>query len=302
MRWLRAVGLGFRGARRRPGLVAILWLAALVPALALAIVAWAEIAGDLSHSLLAGEALRGGRAGVWSELRGPESDLDAVWSTAILGALAMIAIHALVAAGIVETLLGRHRRGERPFLRGVALHGWRFLRSAVWFLVVALPLAGAAGAAMALVTEKAPSGAAQLAGWAAILAGALLLYMPLDLAYDLSRIAAAAHGDGRMFVGFVRALGHAFRRGLVLFPLWLLFTLTIVALHLGWIAARAELAPRNAGEVVLVLAAQQAVFLLAAFLRVGLWSAEVGYVQGAGDPRWAGRRRERRVRTGSAGG
>jgi len=293
VRWLRAAGLGLRGARRRPGLVAIVWLAALLPALGLAIVAWDEIAGDLSHSLFAAEALRGGRVAVWGELRGPESDLDAVYSAALLGALAMVVVHALVAAGVVETLLGRHRRGDRPFVRGVALHGWRFLRSAGWFLLAAALLAGLVAAAMAAVTEHAPSGSAQLAGWGAVLAVALLLYMPLDLAYDLSRIAAAAHGDGRMLVGFLRALGHSFRRGLVLFPLWLLFTLAILAVHLGWIAARAELAPGSLGEVALVLAAQQLVFLLAAFLRVALWSAEVAYVQGAGDPRWAGRRAKR---------
>ena len=291
MRWLRAAGLGLRGARRRPGLVAVVWLAAFLPALGLAIVAWGELAGDLSRSLFAAEALRGDRVAVWQDLRrGPESGLGAVRSAALLGALAMVVVQALVAAGVVETLLGRHRRGERPFLRGVALHGWRFLRSAGWFLLPAALLAAIAGAAMGAVTESAPRGSAQLAGWAAVLAGALLLYMPLDLAYDLSRIAAASHGDGRMLVGFLRALGHAFRRAHVLFPLWLVFTLAILALHLGWIAARAELAPTSLGEVALVLAAQQLVFLLAAFLRVALWSAEVAYVQGAGDPRWAGRR------------
>ena len=299
MRWLRAAELGLRGARRRPGLAVIVWLAALLPALGLAIVAWGEIAGELSRSLFAGEALRGGRVGVWSDLRrGPEGGLGAVRSAALLGAPAMVVVQALVAAGVVETLLGRHRRGERPFLRGVALHGWRFLRSAGWFLVPAAVLAGAAAAAMGAVTEGAPSGSASLAGWAAVLAFALLLYMPLDLAYDLSRISAAAHGDGRMLVGFLRALGHAVRRAHVLFPLWLLFTLAILALHLGWIAARAELAPGNLGEVVLVTAAQQLVFLFAAFLRLALWSAEVAYVQGAGDPRWAGRRVRRGRRAG----
>jgi hypothetical protein len=125
-----------------------------------------------------------------------------------------------------------------------------------------------------------------------------VLFVPLDLAYDLSRIAAAGQGDRRTLVGFVRAFGHALRHPLRLAPLWLFFNVLAVALVVAYVLARAAVTPSNGVHLALLLAAQQLVFLLAAFLEVGRWGAEIAYYQAIGEPRWCGRR-ERRWKTPS---
>jgi hypothetical protein len=215
-----------------------------------------------------------------------------------LGALALL-VQVLVAAGLAEVLLFREPRGEHPFLLGIGRHGWKFVRSALWYAGALVLLIALVAWAFAMFSEQAlqaADGRLELAGWIGILAVAFLIYVPLDLAYDLSRIAAAAHGDRRTFLGFNRALGHALRHPLRLAPLWLFFSLLSAALAIGYVLARAAVAPAHGAHVLLLLLAQQVVFWLLAFLRVGAWGAEIAYYQAVGEPRWCGRR-ERRVAT-----
>jgi branched-subunit amino acid ABC-type transport system permease component len=138
--------------------------------------------------------------------------------------------------------------------------------------------------------RQAADGRLQLAGWVGVLAVAFVIYVALDLAYDLSRVSAAAHGDRRTFVGFVRALGHALRHPLRLAPLWLFFSLLSAGLAVAYVLTRAAVTPAHGGHLALLLLAQQVVFLLLAFLKVGLWGAEIAYYQAVGEPRWCGRR------------
>lgn len=297
MRSLTPIGFGLRGARRRLGIVLLVYLASLVPALLVAVEAAEDLSDGLAHSVFAEEALAGNRWAVWQELDDdPKSDLSgALGGFYALGALGLL-FQVLVAAGIAEVLLFREPRGEHPFLLGIGRHGWKFVRSALWFGAALVLLIGAVAVGFGLVGEWAAEAAdarLQVAGWIALLAVAFLLYVPLDLAYDLSRVSAAAHGDRRTLAGFFRALGHAFRHPLRLAPLWLFFNLLAAGLVVGYVLARAAVAPTGVGHVALLLLAQQLVFLLLAFLRVGLWGAEIAYYQAIGEPRWCGRREKR---------
>lgn len=294
MRSLTPIRFGLRGARRRLGLVLLVYLVGLLPALLVAVEAAEDLSGGLAHSLFAEEALAGNRWAVWQDLGAdPKSDPSGAFGGfSALAALGLL-LQVLAAAGIAEVLLFREPRGEHPFLLGIGRHGWKFVRSALWFGGALLLLAAAVAAGFGLVDEVARQAAdarLQLAGWIGVLAVALLLYVPLDLAYDLSRVSAAAHGDRRTFVGFFRALGHALRHPLRLAPLWLFFTLLSAGLVVAYVLARAAVTPANVGHVALVLLAQQLVFLLLAFLKVGLWGAEIAYYQAVGEPRWCGRR------------
>lgn len=297
MRSLAPIRFGLRSARRRLGLVLLVYLIGLVPTLLVGLMVAEDLADGLAHSPFAAEALGGERWGVWQELGAdPKADLSGalggLYALAVLGLL----VHVLVAAGIVEVLLFREPRGEHPFLLGIGRHGWRFVRSAIWFggamlLLVGL-VAGGFGVVYELAAERADAGL-QLAGWIVVLALVSVLFVPLDLAYDLSRIAAAGHGDRRTLVGFVRAFGHALRHPLRLAPLWLFFNVLAVALVVGYVLARAAVTPSNGLHLALLLAAQQLVFLLLAFLKVGRWGAEIAYYQAIGEPRWCGRRERR---------
>lgn len=294
MRALTPIGFGLRGARRRLGVVLLVYLASLVPAALVAVEAAEDFSDGLAHSLFAEEALSGDRWAVWQELADdPKSDLSgALGGFYALGALGLL-LQVLLAAGVAEVLLFREPRGEHPFLLGIGRHGWKFVRSALWFGGALLLLIFSVAVGFELVGEQARQAAdarLQLAGWVAVLAVAFLVYVPLDLAYDLSRVAAAAHGDRRTFVGFFRALGHALRHPLRLAPLWLFFTLLSAGLAVAYVLVRAAVAPAHAGHLALLLLAQQVVFLLLAFLKVGLWGAEIAYYQAVGEPRWCGRR------------
>jgi hypothetical protein len=297
MKLLLPIRFGLRAARRNLRLTVLVYLLSLVPALLVAALAYLDMAPEMDRSLFAGEALAGNRIGVWNDFtRTGGSDFGMVTSALLLTALAVVVLRVLTAAGVVEALLAREHHRERPFLLGVGRHGWRFLRSAVWFAIAVVVLGGLVSLAFTGVNHLAAErtdGALQLWAWIGVLAVAFLLFVPLDLGYDLSRIAAAAHDDRRTFVGFFRALGHALRHLLLLAPVWLLFSLAALGLHLAYVTGRAFVQPSSLAAMALVVVAQQAVFLAAAFLRVALWGGEIAYYQAAGEPRWCGRKRRR---------
>ncbi len=306
MKFLLPLRHGLVAAARRPGLVLLVYLLSLVPAAAVALLAYLDMAELLNDSLFAGLALAGERMAVWNDYQRAEgSDFGMVNQAALILAGLAVLFHVLVAAGVVEALLSRERKREHPFLLGVGRHGWRFTRSALWFALALVPVVLAVGAAFTGINELAKSemdGRVHLGGWLAVLVVSMLIYMFLDLGYDLSRIAAATHDEGRTFLGFFKALFHALRHPLILAPFWLLLSLLVVGLHLGYVAARAAVQPENLLHVGLVLAVQQVVFLVAAFLRIALWGGEVAYYQAMGEPHWCGkgkkRKKARRSETG----
>lgn len=298
MKFLLPLRHGLGGARRHFKLVFLVYLLSLLPALLVAYLAFRDLLPELGRSLFAGRALEGDRMGVWNDyLRSADSTFDLVTGAAVAIAVIALILHILTAAGVVEALLSRERRREHPFLLGVGRHGWRFTRSALWFAVALVPLGALLAAAFGGVNEIASSqadGRIHLFGWPIALGLGLLVYMFLDLGYDLSRIAAATHDAGGTFLGFFRGLFHALRHPLILAPFWLLLTLLVVGLHLAYVAGRAAVQPGNLLEVILVVLVQQVVFLAAAYLRVSLWAGEIAYYQAMGEPPWCRTRRQRR--------
>jgi hypothetical protein len=290
MRFVTALRLGLRGARRRPGLIVIAWLAALLPALLLVGMLRSDLAAAMDDSPFAGQALAGNRAGVWTDFAAsPAADLAPLTGGLGLRFLLVVVLQALVSAGIVETLLGTAPRSAHPFLLGVGRHGWRFLRVLFWFGLSAALLAVVAGGwfAVALkVSQEAADAGLHLWGLAIGIALTALAFAFLDLGHDLARIAAAAHGDGRMLKGYLVALGHALRHPLLLLPLWLTFALLGLGAHLVYLALRAAWSPASLGAVLLLLAVGQLFLLVHAWLRIGLWGSLVAYYQGIGEPRW----------------
>jgi hypothetical protein len=294
MRFLTAIRLGLRRLHRHFTVVVLAYLAALVPALLIASLVHANLADSLDPSLFASRVFSIHRSAVWADfLASPDNALGTVFSGLGSRLLLVLLLQIAISAGIVEVLLGTAPRGGRPFLLGVGRHFWRFLRGAIWFLVCLLLVGGGLFAVTFLIGKVAADrgdGTLSLYANLTVLVVALFAFGPLKTAYDLSRVAAAAHGEGNTFVGFFRALGHCIARPAILLPLYLTFALLALAIHAGYFAARDVWAPTDAGFVVLLFAAQQTVLFLRAYLRGALWSAEIAYYQAIGEPRWCRRR------------
>lgn len=289
IRSLTLTGHGFQRARRHLGTVLLVFLATLIPSLLVVSLLSADLAPALDESLFSERLLGGEGFAVWVDFQRSEgSDLQPIFSVLLWRFVLVVLLQILVAAGLVEVLLERAGAEERPFLVGIGRHGFRFVRSALVFgLVLAVILALTAPLRMAF---EEGSGTVGLIGMLVNALVVFLLYMLVDLAYDFSRISAAAHGQGRMFVGFFKTLGFVFRHLLVLVPLYVLFTLLVAGLQLGTVALRSGWSVDTPGEVLGWLLAQQAVFFVVAFLRTALWGAEITYFQGIGEPRWCGRK------------
>lgn len=293
MRFLTVLRLGFHRLHRRPAVVLLAYLGALVPALLIASLIHADLAASLDDSLFAGRVFSGDRLGVWIDFL----NSDANHLAPILGSfgrnlLLVFLVQIVVSAGLVEMLLGTTARARHPFLLGIGHHTWRFLRSALWFLLSLAAAAVVLAVAFKPLADRATAagdGTLLLYARIGLLVVALVAFGPLKLAYDLSRVAAAAHGDGRTFVGFFRAFGHCLARPAILLPLYLSFALAALALHVGAFAARDLWSPPAPLFVVALFAAQQAVLLARAYLRGGLWASEIAYYQAIGEPRWCGR-------------
>lgn len=289
IRSLTLTGHGLQRARRHLGTVLLVYLASLIPSLLVVSLFSADLGPALDESLFAERLLGGDGFGVWVDFqRSESSDLQPIVSVLLWRFGLVVLLQILVAAGLVEVLLERAGAEERPFLAGVGRHGFRFVRSALVFgLVLAIVLALTAPLRMAF---EESSGTVALIGMLVYVLVVFLLYMLVDLAYDFSRISAAAHGQGRMFVGFFKALGFVFHHLLVLVPLYLLFSVLVAGLQIATVALRSGWTVDTPGEVLGWLLAQQAVFFVVALFRTALWGAEVTYFQGIGEPRWCGRR------------
>ena len=231
-------------------------------------------------------------------LASPANELPALFHGFGLRLLAVLVLQIAVSAGLVELLLGTTARGDHGFLVGIGRHGWRFLRTAFWFLLTLAIGAGILDAIFGAVDSHATDtgdGTLQLYAQLGLVLVAVVAFGPLKLAYDLSRVAAAAHREGSTFRGFFRALGHSFTHPAILLPLYLTFALLAIAVHVAYFAARDVWTPSGPLFVALLFAAQQAILLFRAYLRGGLWASEIAYYQAIGEPRWC-RKRVKRVK------
>lgn len=292
MRALTILRFGLRRARRHPGLIVLVYLASALPAWLLA-TGTADAYGRLfDRSLEAAEALEGGVIEVLVEAAAaPGVEEPSIFGRLPLRLGLALVLQILLAAGTVEVLLERSGRGAAPFAHGVGRHGWRFVRSAVWFLLAVGIAAVLFAFAARLAIRGLPEGAdgrivLAIFAVAGLLGGAL--FALLDLAYDLSRVAAASHGEGRTLLGFLRAAGHVLAHPWLFGTLYLAFLLPLAAVAAGYLALAAGWTPTGVVGVVLLTLVQQAAMLLRAGLQVCYWGAEIAYYQGLGEPRWCG--------------
>jgi hypothetical protein len=299
MTFLKLLGNGFGAARRHPRLILAAYLAPFIPALLLAAMARSNFAPVLDYSLFSERVLAGRWFAVYPDFAAsPASDLRLVLGAGLTFAMLLTAlVQVPIAAGTVEVLLGRDGV-EHPFFTGVARHTGRFLRALVWFLPAAALVAGAAGgtaAALFKVAEKRSNAAIDLVGMGAAVAVALLLLAIFDPAYDLTRIAAARHDERKTLRGFLRAIWLVLRRPAIFLPLYVSIVLLIVALHLGYTAARGPFTPATAAAIAAVLVAQQLVMLARAAIQVTAWGAVVAAYRELGDPRLCEKRAKRKA-------
>lgn len=293
---LETLRSGLALARRHPGIVVIFWLTTLIPALLVLSLLAADMGSVFSRSLEAERILEGEWLPVWIDFTASEqsqtSIIGRVLPTHILLALLL---HVLVAAGAVEVLLERRQPVERPFLVGIGRHGWRFIRSFLWFVLALIPVIAVAALIQftgSKLAEHTQNGWWDLGAFALSLIVGFLLYSGVDLAYDLSRVASATHRDGRMGRGMWSALKAVFKRPSVLLYAYLPLALVLVLLPPLFVLLRSQWLVDVAFEVALLLLLQQASFLLQACLKTALWGAELAVYRAWDEPRWCAKARD----------
>jgi hypothetical protein len=113
------------------------------------------------------------------------------------------------------------------------------------------------------------------------------------MAYDQSRIAAAAYSEGSMLIGLLRGLGFVLRHPLRFAALAFITGMLPLTVHLGYVWVRAAWVPSTTFQILILLVVQQSVMLVRAYLKLGLWASQVGMWRDLGSPRLARRRRRR---------
>jgi hypothetical protein len=270
-------------------LVLIAWLAPLLPALLLAFLAAGSFGPVLDRSLFSNVILEGNGFAAWVDLTtSSPNTVGPILSRGIVMFFLLSALfQILVSAGIVEALV----RGEfpQPFLSGVRRNTWPFLRSgalAAVAMVIVLIVARLLIKLGSHLAVSAPDGRFQLLGIAAAGIAALVLFGPIDLAYDLSRIASVRWAERSMTRGLLRALGTVLKRPGLFVPLYLLFVMLPLVVSLVYAVVRTPWTPAGGAAILGLFILQQIVMVLRAFLRIAIWGAEVDAYRMLGEPRW----------------
>jgi hypothetical protein len=280
---------GFQRARRQRRLVLIVWLVPLVPALLLAAMAAANFGPVLDGSLFSEQLLEGNAFAVWADFMSSPANMlpPILFRGVVLFFVLSALLQILLSAGIVEVLAGRV--SEHSFTLGIRRNAWPFSRSAAFValctvvVVITAWLVSKGGSHLA---TSMPDGRFNIVGIVGAGLVALILYAPLDLAYDLSRIASVHHGERSMVRGLFRALGAVLRRPMLFIPLYLLFVLIPIAVYLVYVAMRTPWTPAGGATVILLLIVQQAVMALRAFLKITFWGAVLEAYRLLDEPRW----------------
>ena len=295
MRAISSVREGFCIAGRHKRLVLMLWLAPLVPALVVGAMAAANLSPALGKSLFADRALDGGWFVVLMEFRTSPADAlgqIVTWGVAVMAVLTLF-VQVVVSAGVVETLL--ERRPDHPFVLGIRLNFLRFLRTTGVLAVLTVVVLIACRLLIKgffRIAEAQADGRFDIVGMVAAGVLFIVLWAPLDLAADLSRISAARHDDRSMVRGFFRSWWTVIRQPGLFVPLYLVFLLLPLALHAVYSALRSPWTPSAAIAIATLFVAQQTVMVIRAFFKLGFWGAEVTAFRDLEEPRWC------RARTG----
>jgi hypothetical protein len=192
-----------------------------------------------------------------------------------------------VAGGVVHSLLHSTSAPPATFWAAMGRYLVRFLRSLLVFsvalaAVLALPAVAIwAGGALADSTGDGR--------WFYGLAGlGLLVAYPLfawiDLAYDLSRIAAVHHAHRSMGRGFLRAAVWVLQRPLRMFFLHLAFVLSLLVVQAFYLAVRIPWTPNCVWTISAMILLHQVVLFLRAGLQVAFWAALVEAYRRSGAP------------------
>jgi hypothetical protein len=270
---------GFRIAARHKKLILLLWLVPLVPALVLGAMAGSNIAPCFNTSIFADRALEGDWFVVLMEFR--SSRADALGPIVGIGVVMMLAVTLLfqvaLSAGVVEVLLERDQR--YPFALGVRKNFLRYLRTTVLLGVGTVVLVIVARFLIMRpffkLAEAQADGRLDILGIGLAAAFFLILWAPLDLAADLSRIAAAHHDHRSMVRGFLRAFKEVVRRPGLFIPIYLVFLLLPLVLHGVYYLLRSPWTPATAVAILILMFTQQAVILIRAFFKLGFWGTEI---------------------------
>lgn len=298
---LRALAAGFGHASRHPRLIVLLWIVPLLFAAPIAILA-SSVLSPLDSRPFAADIVDGRWFGPWTDFRhSPLDQLDPVLGLGVVLAVAAgLVAQVVVAAGVVEVLL--HRRHARPFLTGVRQNGWRFARSAGFLLIgigIAAVPATLVGRAFFDLAASRANGWLDLVGVGSAAAVFLVLVAPLLMAYDQSRIAAAAYGEGSMLLGLVRGVVFVLRHPVRFTALAVVTAVLPATVHLAYGWMRAPWVPSTGLQVALLFVVQQAVMIVRAYFKLGLWATQVEVWRDLGARRLA-RRRHRFSRAHSA--
>ncbi|MCH9647081.1 MAG: hypothetical protein K0U98_02515 [Deltaproteobacteria bacterium] len=277
-------------------LVWVLYLTTLAPALL-----WA---GLMSTHLFSGfadrpmaEDLLGPKAFMtWMEYTAsPDTKVGAVLGLLPLFLVASWLLQIYVSAGVTHVLVGaeQSKDGQRlPSTLWAGMHhfGGRFARSGLIFLVAVvllLVLVGSLGGVGTALADGSEDETWKLRIFVLQVLLGLALFIPLDLAYDLSRISAVAHDGRKMFRGFRKALGTVVRspRYWLFYLGFALAAVAVMAIY-GWVSG---LGSASGGVAIfLMFCFQQIVLLVRSRLKLGLWAGEVGMFRESGEPTWCG--------------
>lgn len=269
---------GFCLAGRHKRLAVVLWLVPLIAALLLGAMAYANIAPVFDTSFYADRVLDGDWWIVLMEFRSSPADaLDPVLHRGMaVMALVTLLLGVALSAGVVEVLL--ERESSHPFALGVGKNFFRFFRTTIVLMVattVPVLAAGLVGRGFFKLAEAQGDGRFDLVGIGLAAVVFFMMWAPLKLAADVSRIAAVHHEHRSMVRGFFRALAKVLRRPGLFAPLYLVFLALPLLLMLFYHLLRLPWTPATAGAILALAVVQQAVMLLRAFFRVGFWGAEI---------------------------
>ncbi len=287
MLFMNIVKEGFRIAGRHKKLVLVLWLAPLVPALALAAMAASNLAPAFGRSVYADRVLTGDWFVTFLEFRA--SPLDELGPILSLGVMVMAALTLLVqvalSAGVVEVVLERTQKN--PFVLGIRKNYLRFLRTSIVLgaaTVVAFIAARLLMKGIFKIAEAQADGRFDILGIVLAAVFFFMIWAPLDLAADLSRIAAARHDQRSMIRGIFRALGAVLRRPGLLIPMYLVFLALPVLVQFIYYQLRSPWTATSLALILVSLMLQQTVMLLRAFFKLGMWGAEVAAYRELDEP------------------
>jgi len=290
MQFTNSLSEGFRIARRHKRLIVILWLVPLVPALVLGAIAASNLVPNLGQSLFADRALDGDWFIVWMEFRSsPIDELQPILGRGVVVmALLTLMLQIVLSAGIVGALLEREER--HPFITGISRNLFRFARTAI---LSAVMTAISAALCIALarrgffkLAEAQGDGRFDIVGVIVAAVLFVVLWAPFDLASDLSRISAARHDDRSMVRGFFRAWLSVLKKPGLFVPLYLVFLLLPLAVHVIYSLLRSPFTPSTMAALLVLVVAQQTVMVVRAFLKLGFWGAEVAAFRGLDEPRF----------------